>query len=220
MLLAPHADDDIIGAGGTCAQHVAQGDPVRVIVAYSGEAGDPDGRFPAEEYAALRQREARAGGKHLGFDDYHFLGHPEGHEPSPTELLAAAEQLAEHVRAFAPDIVYAPWIGEHHLDHHVAARVMRVALQLADFQGAAWGYEVWSALVPEWVNDVTSLYDAKAAALREHTSQLSYQDLIHKALALMAQRSIYVTPECRYAEGFAPLGPATPEDAGLVEEGA
>ena len=100
------------------------------------------------------------------------------------------------------------------------ARVARLALHLAQFQGDAWGYEVWSALVPTWVNDVTSWYDAKAAGLREHTSQTTYQDLVHKALALMAQRSIYVTPESRYAEGFAPLGSADPADVALCEDRA
>ena len=37
LLLAPHPDDDILGAGGTCALHVEQGDPVHVLVAYSGQ---------------------------------------------------------------------------------------------------------------------------------------------------------------------------------------
>src|SRR6185436_9862342 len=45
LLLAPHADDDVLGAGGTCALHVRQGDPLHVIVAYDGVEGDPERRF-------------------------------------------------------------------------------------------------------------------------------------------------------------------------------
>lgn len=216
LLLAPHPDDDIIGAGGTCAQHVAQGDRVHVIIAYSGESGDPEGRYSAIDYAALRQSEARAGGAHLGFESYEFLGYPEGHEPGPEQLVAAAHHLAARIKEHAPDIVYAPWIGEYHLDHHVLARVTRLALAIIGFKGAAWGYEVWTALIPTWINDVSGLFEAKRAALHEHKSQMEYQDLEHKALALMGQRALYVATDSQYAEGFAPFGVALASELALI----
>lgn len=216
LLLAPHADDDVLGAGGTCALHVEQGDPVHVVVAYDGLEGDPERRFSRAELRDMRQREARAGGAHLGLEHYEFLAHPEGHLPSGPELLAGARALAERVRALEVDTVYCPWAGEHHLDHHVLARATRLALALAGYRGAAWGYEVWTPLVPTVVVDVTAVHARKVAALREHGSQLAYLDLLHKGLALGAQRAMYLAKEARFGEAFAPLGEVYGSDRELL----
>jgi LmbE family N-acetylglucosaminyl deacetylase len=217
LLLAPHPDDDVIGAGGTCALHVEQGDSVHVIVAYDGTEGDPDGHHDPGEVRALREREARAGGAHLGFTEYEFLGYPEGHLPGPDELRAAAHALAGRVRALAPEIVYCPWIGEHHVDHHVLARATRLALALTGFRGAAWGYEVWTPLVPTRIVDVSAVMPRKLAAIREHASQLAYLDIPTKGLAIAAQRAMYLGPQAQHGEAFAPLGEPFGTDRELLE---
>ncbi len=216
LLLAPHADDDVIGAGGTVCKHAMQGDPVRVLVAYDGLEGDSDGRYGREEYIEMRRAEARRGGAHLGLEDYLFHNHAEGHEPSGPELLQGAQELAEVVAEFAPDVVYAPWIGDFHIDHWVLARVTRLALHLAEFQGEAWGYEVWTPLVPTRIVDISDVYERKTQALREHTSQLECRDLNHKALALSAHRAMYLSDDARHGEAFRPLGDVAPEDRAIV----
>lgn len=205
LALVPHADDDVLGLGGTLCLHAAAGDPVRVVVLFDGLLGDPEGRYAPDELRALRQAEARRGGAHLGLDDYHFLGYPEGHAPGPEELAAATAHVAGVIADFAPDIVYAPHIGEHHLDHHVAARVVLAALESLDFTGHALGFEVWTPLVAEWIVDITPVNDKKVAALEEHASQLEYTDFIHKALGLGAQRSLYLPGGARYGEAFCRL---------------
>lgn len=217
LLIAPHADDDVIGAGGTAALHVRQGDRVRVIVVFDGLAGDPQGRYARDELLERRRREARAGGAHLGLTEYEFWDYPEGHVPGPSELVAGARRLAARLAELAPATVYAPWIGEHHMDHHVLARVTRLALKLARHGGEAWGYEVWTPLVPSLIVDVTQLHAAKVLALREHASQMGYTDYVHKVLGMQAQRSLYLPAQSLYGEAFAPLGAPEPEDWALVE---
>lgn len=218
LILAPHPDDDVIGMGGCAALHVEQGDPVHVIIAYSGLEGDPERRWESEEYVAMRRREAQAGGAHLGLSSYEFWAYAEGHMPAPYEVLKAAVHVAGRIEELAPDVVYCPWIGEHHLDHHVLARATRLALARIGYVGTAWAYEVWSPLIPTHVIDIERVWDRKVAALREHKSQLAYTDIVHKGLAVNAQRSIYVSGACRYAEGLAPLGAPEPADAALLDE--
>jgi LmbE family N-acetylglucosaminyl deacetylase len=217
LYIVPHADDDVLGAGGTCALHAEQGDPVHVLVVYDGVAGDPERRHDPVELRARRRAEARAGGRHLGLTDYEFWEYPEGHVPSTAELAAAAERLAKLVRAVAPDIVYAPWVGEQHVDHHVLGRAVRIALARARFRGTAWGFEVWSPLVPTRVVDISAVFEQKRAALREHTSQLAYRDILHKGLALSAHRAMYLADSARHGEGFAPLGEPFGTDRMLVD---
>ena len=54
LCFAPHPDDEAAGPGGALCLHRKQGDPVRVVVATDGSAGDPDGRYEPEEYKRLR----------------------------------------------------------------------------------------------------------------------------------------------------------------------
>jgi len=205
LLLAPHPDDDLIGPGCTAGLHAAQGDEVHVIVAYDGAAGNAGSELATQEFVQLRQREARAGGAHLGLESYEFWCYPEGHEPGPEFLKAGAERLAAVIAARRPRTIYAPWLGEHHVDHNVLARVTLAALDLVGFEGQAWGYEVWSALVPTRVVDVTDSFELKVAGLHEHGSQMAHTDLIHAIRGLNAHRSLYLPEGRTYAEGFAPL---------------
>jgi len=200
LVLAPHADDEIIGLGGTLALHAQAGDPIRVVIAFDGALGLPPGQGPE-----LRRREARAGGGHLGVLDYVFWDHPEGHEPTASELDGAVARLGQELRVNAADIVYAPWIGEQHLDHHVLSRVARRALAACSHAGEAWGYEVWTPLEPTRVIDVTGVWDRKLAALAEHESQLARADLVHASSGPAAHRSLYLAGDARYGEAFCPL---------------
>jgi LmbE family N-acetylglucosaminyl deacetylase len=202
LALVPHADDDVLGLGGTLCLHADGGDPVKVVVLFDGIAGDPERRYDPAELRLLRQAEARAGGAHLGLDDYEFWDYPEGHVPSPEEFEAAADRVAALIASYAPDLVYAPHVGEYHLDHHITARVVRAALGRSNFTGRALGFEVWTPLVAEEIVDISGVAERKLAALREHKTQLEYNDFVHKALGLGAQRSLYLAREARYGEAF------------------
>jgi len=216
LVFAPHADDDVIGCGGCAALHVEQGDPVRVVVVYDGLAGDPDRRHEPEAYRARRQREAVAGGAHLGLADYAFWDYPEGHEPDRETFSAAAVRVAALVRETRPRSVYAPWVGEHHLDHHVLARVVRAGLALAGFDGEAWGYEVWTPLVATRVVDVSRVLARKQAALAEHRSQLEATEHPLRILGINAHRSIYLPAGATAGEALRPLGAPGARDAAWV----
>jgi LmbE family N-acetylglucosaminyl deacetylase len=212
LALAPHADDEVLGCGGTLALHAEQGDSVRVVVAFDG-----DGGARGADEARARRTEARTGGRRLGVRDYVFLGHPEGHAPRADELERGAARLAQEIEAFRPDVVYAPWIGEHHVDHHVLSRAARSALCAVRFAGEAWGYEVWTPLSATLVVDVTASFEQKLAALCAHASQLALADLLHRTAGLGAQRSAYLGPRGRQGEAFAPLLDGFPADRGELD---
>jgi LmbE family N-acetylglucosaminyl deacetylase len=206
LCLSPHPDDDVIGCGGTLALHRAQGDAVRVVVAFDGALGLAPGVDPS-----VRCAEALRAGQRLGVSDYVFLGHPEGHEPRTADLERGATELRGQVAAWAPEVVYVPWMGEQHLDHRTLARVARLAL--AGFQGQVWGYEVWTPLVPARVVDVTSVWGRKLASLREHTSQLERSGLEARMRGMGALRGVHLPAGGRYGEAFEPFRPGEQEVA-------
>jgi LmbE family N-acetylglucosaminyl deacetylase len=212
LVLAACADDEVIGCGGTLALHAEGEDEdgggagVRVAIA----PGDP-GSGVGED-VLVRRNEARAGGRRLGVRDYVFLAPDKDDVDGGGGLARFAARFAEMVIEYEPDVVYAPWLGEHHLARHVAARAARAALAACEFPGEAWGYEVRTPLVAARVVDVSRVWDRKIAALCEHASQLELGDLLHAATGMGAQRSLHLGPGARRAEAFAPLLIGLPAD--------
>ena len=190
LAFVPHPDDEIAGPGGALCMHRRQGDPVRVIVATDGRAGDPDGRHEPEAFVQLRREETRAGLAEIGVHDAHFWGFPDGHVLSERDLVLALEKAASTLETTRPDVVYLPWEFEGHADHHALHHVVVRALAAVDFQGLALGYEVWNAMLPDVVLDVSDVMDQKLAAMRCYTSQLAYARFDHCVTGLNMYRSL------------------------------
>ncbi len=205
LVFAPHPDDEVLGCGLTCHLHHRQGDPVDVVIGFDGALGNRGSEALARaEFVARRESETRAACALLGFEAPFFLGAPEGHEPAPHELEAAIVRVHTLVVERAPTSIYAPWIGEHQLDHHVLGRVVFEAhARLARPRPKLWQYEIWSALVPTHVVDVSALWPLKERALALHRSQLEHTDLLHHIGGLNAHRALYVEGGARRAEAFA-----------------
>ncbi len=202
LVFAPHPDDEVAGPGGVLALHRRANDPVRVVVTTDGTSGDPDGRFDKQAYAELRHAESRAGLREVGVDDVVFWGFPDGHVLSPVDIERVVQLAAKEIRNFRPDLVYLPWEREGHPDHHVLHLVVTQALDRVAFRGLALGYEVWNAMVPDVVVDVTSVMAQKTAAMRAHKSQLAYVTYDHSLGGLAAYRSLVHQRGKGYAEAF------------------
>lgn len=191
LAFAPHPDDEAAGPGGVLALHRAQGDAVRVVIATDGIGGDPDGRFPAADYAAMRRAESRAGLAHLGVADVEFWGFPDGHVLSEVDLEHGTRLALAALAAFAPDVVYLPWAHDGHTDHHALHVVVTRALDRAAFAGLALGYEVWNAMLPDVIVETTAVFAQKRAAMLAHASQLAYTRYDHALGGLSAYRSLH-----------------------------
>jgi LmbE family N-acetylglucosaminyl deacetylase len=206
LVFAPHPDDEVLGCGGALALHARQGDPIRVVVAFDGRRGDAGWSGSAQELVARRRAEAQEAGSCLGPLEYRFWGLPEGHEPAAEELQRGIDRARAEIAEFRPRTIYTPSPSEHHLDHHVLARVVEFALAAGDPAGCdpeeALSYEVWTPLVPDLVLDVTDVIEHKRAALERHRSQTGHTPLVHAALGLAAQRSLYLAAGSLFGEAF------------------
>jgi LmbE family N-acetylglucosaminyl deacetylase len=207
LAFAPHPDDEVAGPGGCLALHRRSGDFVRVVVASNGAAGDPERRYEPAEYVALRQRESRAGCAALGVDDVVFWGMPDNMVLTPSDLEWGTQMAAQALTDARPDVVYLPWAREGHPDHHALHVVVLAAMRRIGFAGRALGYEVWNAMVPDFVVDISPVAECKRAAIRAHASQLAYTDFEHTILGLNAYRSMVHQRGKGYAEALCELRP-------------
>ncbi len=220
LVIAPHADDEVLGVGGTLARHIERGDSVDVLVLTDGARGTADGASSLE-LVEIRRREAVAGMAQLGVATQEFWGLPEGHAPETNLMGALALRLAMRITTSQPDVIYAPWIGEQHADHYQAARLARLALALSGWEGLALGYEVWSPLEPHWLVDISVVWDQKLAAVEEHMSQLDHTDLCELARSNSARRAHLLSSSSpfkslQHAEAFCDLGAPDAADCELL----
>ena len=217
LVLAPHPDDETIGPGGTVIQHATAGDEVRVLFVTAGTSGDPTGEADPAEYAALRQREARAAAEVLGVSGVDFWGYPDGFQVNENDLASVVPRMVDFLADVAPAVVYAPHPGDQHSDHYVVSVVLCRALAALPRPPDAFGYEVWSASPATSVNDVSMEYERKLRALRCYESQLLHTDIERFISSLNAYRAVFLEKGARFGEAFVPLLPDA--DAGRVAPG-
>ncbi|HWB70611.1 MAG TPA: PIG-L deacetylase family protein [Egibacteraceae bacterium] len=209
LVVAPHPDDETIGAGGALARHADQGDRVTVVVATGGERSAAG----AGSVAATRQRECRAACATLGLSEPVLLDLPDGALSAHAGRLAAV--LADLGARAAT--VYAPSVLDPHRDHRAA----NVALAAAGLGADVYGYEVWSPAPVDVLLDVGAVYERKERALRRYETALASVDYVRAARGLAAYRSVAGgLAGGGLAEGFVRLGAREHADlvrrAGLV----
>lgn len=202
LCLAPHPDDEAFGPGGTLYKHRRQGDPVRIVLASDGAAGDPDGKYEKSTYCDRRRQESKTGMAVLDCEDFVFWGLPDSCEVSDADLGQLATRTVHEIEQFQPDIIYMPWEGEGNADHRALyCGVLRGLKQIA-FSGPAFGYEIWNMMVPDLIVDICDVADQKWRAMRAYESQLAYVDCMHVVQGANAHRALIFNRGVGYGEAF------------------
>lgn len=184
LVVAPHADDETLGVGGTIARRAAEGHEVHVAVA-TGHGREPHPLWPRSVWDRVRA-EARRAVAVLGVHQLHF-------EEVPAAMVA--DQPIWHlnrtigglIEKIEPDVLYAPFPFDLHKDHREIFHALSVAWRTSNASGrklrAIYCYEVqsethWNApyleagfLPNAWV-DVSGYLDTKLRALSCYESQL------------------------------------------------
>jgi N-acetylglucosamine malate deacetylase 1 len=194
LVLAPHPDDETIGCGGAVALLASSGTDVRVVALSSGERIPswrvPMGRGRAEE---LRQACAVLGATLEKAHDF-----PDGELSRHHDDLAGV--IGETIIGFQPELVFVPWLGDRHADHRAVARAL-AECDTVPRTCEIWCYEVWEALAPNRLVDVSPWWSVKERALACHVSGFRGFDL-SAHLALGRWRSVAGLGGAGYAEAY------------------
>lgn len=177
LVLAPHADDETFGCGGTIAWLVDAGVRVVVAIVTDGARGDPE-NYCGGKVQEVRREEALAAANILGVAQTVFLDFPDGELQADDALAAALLGLLEAVR---PAWLLAPDENDAHRDHVAVA----LAAQRACGQWAARGetvrglaYETWTPVAANCALDVEQTWERKRAALAAYALPLRYVDYL------------------------------------------
>lgn len=179
LVIAPHPDDEVLGAGATIARLAQASVEVTVVACCS----DLPPLYPAD-VAPLVEAEARAAHTVLGVAESIFLDLPSV-EVARGPVAALNGPLQEVVNRVRPGIVLIPF-PDRHVDHRT---VFDAAMVVTRPVGAGAGirmvamYETisetfWNApgaepsFVPSWNVDVTGTIEQKVEAFAAYRSQL------------------------------------------------
>jgi LmbE family N-acetylglucosaminyl deacetylase len=114
LIVAPHADDETLGCGGTILKLIDQGYKVDwlLVTGMSINAGFTDAQIK------IRDREITLVSQKYGFDGVHQLGLP----PAQLETLAKGDVIApisQVINKIEPEIVFTAYRNDAHSDHEI-----------------------------------------------------------------------------------------------------
>lgn len=181
VVIAPHADDEVIGCGATIARHIDEGDEVVVVIATNASVGAPELFSPSKSQHIME--ETVAAHQLLGVKERIFLDFPAPALNAFPEYKISLE-LSKIFQKFSPTHLYLPHPGDIHQDHKA---IYRAALVAARPQGAhktsnIFCYETlseteWAPMqekhfVPNYLIDVTKVFEKKIEAMKCCKSQI------------------------------------------------
>lgn len=162
LVLAPHADDEVIGAGGTLSLAARRRVPIHIAYVTDGELHDvPDS-------VSIRSAEADRVCAALGAEK-HDLGISNTTCDVTVEHVRRLRALVERIR---PATIMLPWLFDAPAKHRMVNHLVWLAHLVRPLPHCQiWGYQVHNVLFPNGYVDVTEVAHQKRRLIAEYTSQ-------------------------------------------------
>lgn len=186
LIISPHPDDDIFGCGGALAMMAGRGTRVVTVYLTSGEVGTYDEAMTKRRLRRIRQSEAAAAYRALGYPDARliWLDYPDS-ELDYADRRKLKIRLMRIIREVRPDILFgldagATHVRYHYHDHRTAAEVTTDALTGASLRllhpEAGGPHRVrdsffFYSVEPNASIDLTQVLPLKLRSLQQHRSQ-------------------------------------------------
>lgn len=197
LVLAPHADDEVFGCGGSLAKLAAAGAAIEVVIISQDTSGNN------------RLAESTAAAVVLGYPaptqwDYADRG-------LETAVPALIEQITEHLERLRPTLLFAPSAWEMHPDHRATCdaalqagrRYATARRQRGDDAGLCIAlYEIGLPLAVTDFIDITPHWALKREAMQCFTSQLAEQRYAEQIAGLNIYRSYTLGKQVVAAEAL------------------
>jgi len=178
LILAPHADDEVLGCGGMLARRAAEGHEIQVVVASLGTVHTPDGRLKVT--GETRRAELLEAARRLSIPPPRVLYEELENRLDTLPRVELLQRLDGLMQAGPWDQIFFPF-ASHHQDHRVLHEVVWSALrqrpQRRTERLAAlyeYPYVGWApAPVPggRWYVDIGAQLERKVHALAAYASQ-------------------------------------------------
>jgi len=170
LVIAPHPDDEVLGCGGTIANHCQQGDAVYLCVVTKAYTPDWSKKFLKD-----RPKKVQRANKILGIKKTYFLDFPTVKlDTIPQKKLN--EAILGIVKKVNPDVLFIPHRGDLNRDHRLIFEASLVAtrpgphqvsriLSYESLSETEWGQPI-APFLPNVYVDISKTLDKKIAAMK------------------------------------------------------
>lgn len=181
LVVVAHADDDVLGCGGTIARHAANGDAVHVVYVADGVSSREVGGMATQ--IAARQQAARSAGAILGVHSATFLGLPDNRLDS-IPLLDIVRPLESILTTIRPEVVYTHHHGDLNVDHRITHQALLTAarplpgspiceiLTFEVMSSTEWNTPDKAPFLPTLFVDIAGHLEAKGRALQAYGAEM------------------------------------------------
>jgi LmbE family N-acetylglucosaminyl deacetylase len=192
LVVAAHADDEVLGCGGTVALHTRAGDHVTSVIACNGEAH------------RQQRRQSEAAARLLGVCDLRTLGLAD-QRLDALPLLDVITPLQQIVRELRPEVVYCQYGGDINHDHEVLFKALQVTVRPVEsyvrtvyaFDTASsteWAYP--RTFVPDTWVDISTTLETKLEAMACYDTELREYPHPRSLRALRTRAEAWGVQQC------------------------
>lgn len=182
LVLAPHADDEVLGCGGTILRYLQDGSKVSIVYL-------TDGRFGGVgNLSNQRRAEAIAVGRRLAGCEQIFWDFADGALESKYDSVA--QRVAAEMSRLMPDLVFTPWLLDRHPDHSVTARAAAAAASRYGGEPLFAAYESLAPIIANHFVDISGTFETKLELLELYASQQRQYAIKTVATALNHYRAV------------------------------
>lgn len=178
LVVCAHPDDEVLGLGGTLAEHVKAGDVVQPVIFADGSQV----RYGEEQRDQLKQA-CRESCAVLGLQVPEFVG-LEDQRLDGYVQIELTQRIEERLVKYDSEIVYGHHVGDVNKDHQVLHDATLVACRpkpggqvkqlLSFYVPSSTDWAPWTperAFLPNWFVDVSATMEAKLRAVGKYRSE-------------------------------------------------
>jgi N-acetylglucosamine malate deacetylase 1 len=175
LTIGAHNDDYIVGAGGTLAKYVSQGQNFFSVIFSYGENSHP--HFKKKVTVSMRVKESLKADKFLGGSGIIYLGVTESKFLEEKNKICAKKAIKKIIQNKKPKKIFTHSTLDPHPDHQAVTIIVKEILDEIKFKGEVYTFDVWNVInfkkrtKPQLIIDVTDTFKKKVEAFKRHKSQ-------------------------------------------------
>ena len=201
LAIGAHYDDVELGAGGSVARHIKDGDNVYMLVVTHSGYTSSSGEVIRDKKTALQEGLNAANVLGINDDKFLSLNYETKNVSYGVELI---EKIDFIINKHKIDLVYTHWVGDVHQDHSVIAKATLNAARHVPkilMYRSNW-YKSKEVFNGNFFVDITDFIDVKIKALEEHASECSRRGSGWVTFVRNQNRTSGIEMGVQYAEAF------------------
>jgi N-acetylglucosamine malate deacetylase 1 len=182
LVISAHPDDEVLGCGGTLANHYIKGDEIHQIFVSDGEGARLKRGKSLIKDINSRIKLAKKVAKILGISKTKSLNF-EDNQLDKIPLLKIIKKLENEIEKFKPNIIYTHSDIDLNIDHQIVSRAVLTACRpikstvkeinfFEILSSTEWSHKSFKSFNPNYFVDISKTINLKLKAIKVYQKEL------------------------------------------------